>query len=335
MQKSRKREKQHYVPQLLLRNFSFKGKGKVPQIHAFDKKDNKTFQTGVDNVLAEGKFYDLSLYSAEASFSKLESLIEPIFTKIITEKDISALTDEERSAMSVFVMAQHLRVKSFRTQSKEMFQGVIKKFGINQDLKEDLEKQLSHSNEDVKDFSLQFIQENLAEMSDYILNKDWHLLETNPNTPFWIGDNPVTMHNENKQKLFSNIGFGVQGIQVYLPLSSTLTLMFWCPSIKAELEEVFNENFKALKDLQVRHAMANEDVSEAINNLSMLLEGTEKIIKAINSGKPKLASEENVEFYNSLQVHYAERYILSNKPNFLLAESMISDGATTKKWTLA
>ncbi len=335
MQKSRKREKQHYVPQLLLKNFSFKGKGKISQIHAFDKKDNKTFQTGVNNVLAEGKFYDLSLYSAEASFSKLESLIEPVFTKIITEKDISALTKEERGAVSVFVVAQHLRVKSFRTESQEMFQGIIKKFGINQDVKECLEEYLSHSNEDVKDFSLQFIQENLAEMSDYILNKDWHLVETNPNAPFWIGDNPVTMHNENKPKLFSNIGFGVQGIQIYLPLSSTLTLMFWCPSIKAELEESFNKNSTALKDLQVRNVMANEGVSEAINNLSILLEGAAKIIKAINSSKPTLASEENVEFYNSLQVHYAERYILSDKPNFLLAESMINEGVATKKWTLA
>ncbi|PCJ95122.1 MAG: hypothetical protein COA45_12400 [Zetaproteobacteria bacterium] len=334
MQNRGKRENQHYVPQLLLRNFSFKGNGKVPQVHVFDKKDEKTFQTGVNNVLAEGRFYDLTKYSAEASFSKLESSLEPILTKIITERDISSLTDDEKVWVSVFVMAQYLRVKSFRTDAQEMLQGIVEKFGKIPDFTD----KLSNSNEDVKDFSLKFIQENLSEMSGYILNKDWYILETKESSPFWIGDNPVTLHNENKSELYGNIGFGVQGIQIYLPLSSTLTLMFWCPSIKAELEGLLEKYSKMLNDFMVQQVMENKALYEqrgSINSLQKLMDDTKKIVEAIKLGKPKLASKENVEFYNSLQVYYAERYILSNKCEFSLAESMIKDGAGTKKWTFS
>jgi hypothetical protein len=50
---------QHFVPQLLLRNFAT-GSRRNKQIWVFDKQTGKEFRTAVRNVATEGGFYDLS-----------------------------------------------------------------------------------------------------------------------------------------------------------------------------------------------------------------------------------------------------------------------------------
>jgi Short chain fatty acids transporter len=67
-----------------------------------------------------------------------------------------------------------------------------------------------------------------------LLNKDWYPLETKPEHPLYVSDNPVVPENRTEFGPYGNIGLTVFGIQMYLPLSSTLMLAMYCPSIREQ-----------------------------------------------------------------------------------------------------
>ena len=73
---------QHYVPQLVLRNFTV-GDGK--QIYVFDKQDEKSFITNIRNIAAETGFYNFDVkefkFTIEPALSDLESNIYVAFEK--------------------------------------------------------------------------------------------------------------------------------------------------------------------------------------------------------------------------------------------------------------
>ena len=66
----------------------------------------------------------------------------------------------------------------------------------------------------------------------HLLNKTWLLFETKPAVPFYISDNPVALQNEDasRKPVRRNLGVAVRGIQIYLPMSNTLVLAFFCRS---------------------------------------------------------------------------------------------------------
>ena len=55
------------------------------------------------------------------------------------------------------------------------------------------------------------------------------------------------------------------------------------------------------------------------------LSRNEHMMTQIAEGRPIACSPENVMFLNSLQVQWAERYLMSWQPKFSLAERMIAD----------
>src|SRR5688572_25565803 len=116
---------QHYVPRLLLKNFS----SKQSHIWVFDKlnkaKDwNFIKERPISKVASEQYFYDINPSFEEGSYeyelSKIEREIEPIITKIIQSKDLSSITAVEKKRFSVFIALQQLRTKSSLNYFKEL-----------------------------------------------------------------------------------------------------------------------------------------------------------------------------------------------------------------------
>jgi hypothetical protein len=82
----------------------------------------------------------------------------------------------------------------------------------------------------------------------------------------------------------------------------------WCPSHRQvlvngieRLERVSKSNFDAL----------------------VLAADAVEIIKAIKTGQPLNAKPENVEFFNSLQILYSERFVFSSQNDFSLLKDML------------
>ncbi|MBI5114870.1 DUF4238 domain-containing protein [Candidatus Poribacteria bacterium] len=73
------------------------------------------------------------------------------------------------------------------------------------------------------------------------LGKERVLFETTRKHPFFISDNPIVLQNEMNQGPYSGLGVAAPGIEIYLPISSTLCLGLFCPSVAEEFQITYEK----------------------------------------------------------------------------------------------
>lgn len=301
----------HYVPRFLLKNFTY---GKKSRVYVFDKKDQKQFETNVRNIASQTGFYNINFkgisISFEESFSKLESICSKIIKKIVKEVSLSSLSEDEKRHLSIFIVTQHLRTPNARTRIYEYSKLLEEKFiemGFDPN---NIDNFKPIDKKEANIISLNLLTD-LELYLPHLVNKDWILLKGNKSNPFYISDNPIAMQNIS-DSMRGSIGFGVDGIEIYLPLSSTLTLALYCPSIINWMKQAY-ESTKG--SIEIGRMFVEN------------LERFEEFIEALEVGSPVQIDEENIINLNSLQVYYAERQIYSSNNNFNLAYDMINDNS--------
>ena len=329
-----KAEIQHYVPRMHLERFAVRPDRDKLQVHVFDKQKSRTFRTSIGNIAAERQYYDFehegNKISLEDSMSEMEGHASEAFDNLLENESLPALSGDELTWIKIFIVVQHLRTPHFR-------QGML---DINASLKEKVEK-LGHDPESVEgwspfgdenDLKLQanvFLVDSLSEFAATLDDKAAILLKTRPKNPFWTSDNPVTMHNNNNFGPYGNIGLAVPGIEIYLPLSPTLTLGIWCPKHAAQIVDDFEKlkkNRQHLAALRTLGRNVNRDeLGEGIAAHDKLIEKKLPILVALEQGTPAFCSEENVAFLNHLQIVWSSRFVISQTDSFDLAEEMIGD----------
>ena len=106
---------QHYVPRLLLRNFTYDAKKRMVQ--AYDKHESRSFPTNIINFAAEGSFYDFELegkmYSLESVCQKIEDAATPLVKNAIENKVIETTKENapHRASMAIFMSLQLFRTR--------------------------------------------------------------------------------------------------------------------------------------------------------------------------------------------------------------------------------
>ena len=329
---------QHYVPKMLLRNFGF-GKKNNPKIHAFDKHEGKfgrafKHPTAIRNVAAESGFYDFEVgdrtASIESTLAFLEYKTASAFKKLFEEKNLGALTDEDKAWISVFVASQHVRGRHFRESTIKLDEAISEKVRKTGGDPNDVKGWRPFKDEnELKAFASMFLLKSSKEFSEAISGKAWVLLETSAQMPFWIGDNPVAMHNDEDFGPYGNIGLLVPGIQIYLPLSPTLTLGMWCPQMVQKIFDEIDEAKKTLNEIKMLRVMMptvnQAEAKVSIAQCEAKLKYSEQLRKGIETSAPVPCVKENVTFMNSLQVAWAYRFIMSDRGDFSLAELMIKE----------
>jgi hypothetical protein len=311
---------QHYVPRFLLRNFCA---GARPRIWAYDKSTGKSFETTVDNVAAERNFYETkigdSILSLEERLSKLESKASVIIDRIVQDRSIGGLSGDDRIEIAAFVATQMLRGPHAREHVKALgdaVRGTLAKRGVDQESIERLLPDLSP--DQAKGLALASLR-SAEEFAPHIVNKSWLLFKTDPATPLYISDNPVGLQNlvEKATPLTGNLGLAVLGIEIYLPIASTLSLGFYCRSH----EQVIREGVERCRI----NTIHSPDLP--IPHFGELLKWT----RAFRTGVALDLELDNVVNQNSLQVRQAERYVYSNVPDFALVENMIAKQSMYRK----
>jgi uncharacterized protein DUF4238 len=328
-----RQENQHYVPRMLLRNFAFEGRGKQLQIHVFDKRTDRAFATGIGNIVAERGFYDFpeSEQSFEPALAELEANTSVAVRKLLEARRLDALAGGEALWLATFVGAQHLRARNFREAARDLNDAIeerVRRLGSDPDRVRGWTP--FKNDEDVKVFSLMMFAKANRELSETLFAKQWVLFETTPANPFWLSDNPVALHNDRDFGLYGNIGFKVPGIQIYLPLSPTLLLALWCQSHEEVFRKASREgraSFDEVRNLLRRTQGFRAEVDEVVlREIERKFFGNlEAMLANIDAGIPTMCSPNEVMFLNSLQVHYADRYLLSSTGEFDLARKMIAD----------
>lgn len=327
-------EIQHYVPRMLLSNFALSGNSKEPQVYVYDKHRKRVFRTNVANVAAERAFYDLDVaegvVSAEPALSEVESKARSTIEKIVLEETLGSLTDEDRSWLAIFLAAQKTRTRHFRESILDSDKQLVQ---FLRDRGADPQKIKNYKpftdEEEVKTFSTIFMIRNLPELAGHMLNKKWVLMRANPGSNFIIGDNPITMHNDLDFGPRGNLGLAVQGIQIHLPLSAKLTLALWCHSLADQISTGYDQAEKTVRTFDALLALGNNIDRQAI------LARKEQAIKiakrlradadSLKFGYPMQCNEDNMDFFNSLQARWAERFVMGSDRNFDIVERMLKD----------
>jgi hypothetical protein len=298
-------KKEHYVPKFLLRSFAI---NKDDQIYVFDKLTERVFKSNIGNVASEKRFYDIVVkdyvFSLEPSLSDLESDASEIIRKIIYFQNINRISEDEKIKLSSFIAIQIQRGKQAR-------QNLI-------DASKLLEQRLGEMGIDPKDvvnfepldeegakLNAMLMVSNYQELVPYIYNKWWLLLKTPKMRPFYISDNPVVMQNLFDHSPRGNLGLAVKGIEVYLPLSKTLTLGLYCRSHEVYIRE-------SVKKLNLIKKHDKDFVPQNKKSYDVLM----RLWNGLQSGSAIQITETNLLNLNSLQVGYSYRFTFSSKEDF-------------------
>ncbi len=218
---------QHYVPQFLLKNFSSR---ENKFIWAYDKNEkysvqNQIKERPIKKVASEEHFYDQfknnKIGSYEYSLQQVENTTAPIIEKIIETKKLNDLSEEEKRTLSFFITLQNLRTKGHLLQTETSMKTISKQ------LKDKTNIEVPYIDSKKIWFS---VLEESTNFYQILINKVWMLSESN--NSFLLSDNPVTLQNTTDiSKIRGTLGLDSYGIEIYLPLSPSITLCLFCEKL--------------------------------------------------------------------------------------------------------
>lgn len=331
---------QHHVPQLLQKAFALAGKGKKHQVCVFDKHAARSFRAATENVFAERDFntfeVDGAVLCLEDYMGAIENLAAPVIRKLVDARKLGVLTSADREVLYTFVALQKVRGVALREQMADMTT-VLKQRIRRSGGDPEAIPQFRGSDQPgaVKLSALSFVRDHVQEFTRYIAEKNLLLFEACQGEEFLLGDNPVTWHNHRDMGPYGNLGLMVPGIELYLPLAPTLMLSLLCPSIVPKWREEHKDLTTAAKQAAVVSVIgigqAAEDARIRRPELEAKAANRERMIDLFDRGLPLDTTRENMEWFNSLQVSQAERYLVSASGNFDLARRMIADSPRYRK----
>jgi uncharacterized protein DUF4238 len=219
---------QHYVPRFLLRNHA---SGKKDQLWAFDKQTRREFRSAVKNLAAESRFYDfetpIGVASLEDALSRVESRARAIVQGLCRSRLVAGLSEHDRISLSLFLATQFLRTQAPREFQRDLLEALRYRFKDEQ-VGGELKRMLEDADEEShKTVALQVLA-SAPKYIPFFMDKFWILLEAGASDPFFLSDNPVALANQRDFKPMGNLGLGVPGIEIYLPIAPNLTLGMLC-----------------------------------------------------------------------------------------------------------
>jgi len=305
---------QHYVPRFLLRRF---GIGKKDRLFVFDKHADTTFASSAAKLAAKNNFYDFDFMgepvTVEPTLARIESVASVHIARVVKNRKLNLNDPEERGELAAFFAIQMVRTPAVLAMHRDVFSKMeswLRAEGAPEHLFAP-DAQVGGGENAERAMMARSICNAPIDFGPTLINKDWVLFQTDNKHPYLIGDHPLTMHNGVEREGRGNIGVAVEGIEIYFPLAPNLALGIWCPSHRKMLENSLR-NIDSL----VSTSNTEKDWSQAKSEVMEILE-------ALQTGEPLQSNPENVEFFNSLQIATAERFVFSSIDDFSLVKEMI------------
>jgi hypothetical protein len=221
---------QHYVPKFYLRHFSVNSIGK--EIRLFNIKSEKFVPTASLKHQASSNFFYGKDGRVENQLSKLEGLLARAVLEVIKTQDRPKYFSRTHVELLNFAISTDLRNPIRKLIFEKLNEGVLKKilstdprFKDNPDFVKAIEMiEIVPNNSSI--YSLSYIR-NAVEIT---LDLHFKLLINKTAIPFVTSDNPVIRYNqflEEKSTSNSITGFGLQGLQMFIPLNENILLLFY------------------------------------------------------------------------------------------------------------
>jgi len=317
-------QNQHYVPRFILRHFL--ANDQKEQVAVYDKHTDRTFTTAIKNIMAERRFHDFTFEDWTVSYenivSRVEEVVLPTYSRVVAEGRLRR-TNEEKANLALLIAFQFMRTKSHRNIAQELEGEIRKKVEGMGGRMEDLEGWKPSTEDDIKREHLQDLQRNVGRYAKIIAEKHIFLSNASKGRGFYLGDNPVCLNNGRDFGPYGNLGLAVPGIEMYLPLTSDLMLAAWCPSIipsmRGSLAKAKASHESDLLTEVMAGRLNGEAMRTALSQMEPYYQQTEQKIATFEGNDPVNSDTENMDFYNSMQMRYAHRYVISKHADFDLA----------------
>ena len=240
--------RQHFIPQFYLKNF-----GNI--IYCYDKKNKTKFATNPKNIAVKSDFYGgeyEEFPSLEKEFSKIENNHSHAIKNLIKKKNYYSLNHMDKLNVCGFLGFQYLRGEQQKIDIKLMtdatldimFHKIIPK-----------ELKIALSEDSITAFQLNIIKD-FRKFAVFFFKMNLIVFENHTNIPFWTSDNPLAKQNEYDKHPFGTLGVLNRGIEIHVPLTPTLCIVAYDPTVFKykietqgfyEKQAVIRENFLQLR----------------------------------------------------------------------------------------
>lgn len=326
---------QHYVPKLLLRGFLSRDarRARQMQVHVFDFENERPFPASIDKIMGETRFNDFwvdeeTLASIEPWTHRIESHVAPLVQRIRAEKTLER-TSEEFGDLSLLVAFQFLRTKGMRMLPERLdaqMREHVRSMGL------DATRIQGLFDLDAEGLKRQHIRHQLQSIQKYteiIAEKEFFLMTAPAGHSFYIGDNPVVLHNDEPKTLHTGqLGIAADYIQIYLPLSSDVLLCAYDRAVLVSMMKAADADRDKFAGYALAKLMAGHITAAQMKNAIETARDRDPVavmIKAIKRGQPIAIGPEQVQFYNSLQALFAHRFVIDPDDSFAVARDVIGE----------
>jgi len=250
------KKNQHYIPKFYLRNFSYRNNKK--QIGIFNIKNqfyysranlkhqgSKNFFYGTDGII-------------EDKLSVIEGDLARIIREILETNVLPKKESKDHINLLSFVALTDLRNPVRIEGIKTMFQETANRIR-EVDADADLERFVPAMTHE-KTIALSF--SGLNEVVSTILDLEYKLLLNKTSRPFISSDFPIVKYNqylEAKKWPQSKTGYGLVGLQIFIPLSSEIAILFFD-------SDIYKVGYKKHKT----YSITKEDDIESLNILQLI-----------------------------------------------------------------
>lgn len=240
--------RQHFVPQFYLRNFG-------SELYCYDKTTDVKFKTTPKNIAVKQDFYGgeyEGIPSLETVFSQLETRHAVAIQNLIEKKDYYKLSTDHKLAVCEFLSFQYLRTEEARKGITNVLESAYKLIG-SKIIPENLKVKVTEKGSVGMHLDLMGEYRRFATL---FLNMKFSVFSNKTEIPFWTSDNPISKQNEYDMNPYGNLGIINKGIEIHLPLTSTLCLYALDPTVfypESNFKEistkqhVIRENFLQLR----------------------------------------------------------------------------------------
>jgi hypothetical protein len=287
-------DRHHYVPRLLLRNFTHDKSRQ--RLFIFDKQRGRSFPGSVDDIGQEHGFNDILLpdgriFPFEPVISGVDHDATGPLWRLLDGRLVPSRNSEDRRILAEFIAVQRLRGPNSRKLFECLNQVCVDTLGADSEAAKLAGAAADYTPAQAAFESTAAMMTMVPALADSVLAKEWLMIEAHSGIGhFCISDNPIVLDNERQSEVMGTIGFDVEGIEISIPLSSSITLFMICP-LKAR-----------------EYAAANPSVG-----------------KAIEFGRPLQCDAQMVDYCNRQQIAFAERFVYQRHNDFQLAQEMLRE----------
>lgn len=204
-------ENQHWVPKLLLKPFA----DVDGRVYRLDIQTDQISKPPPRKAASSSGFNDFQIegeiVSFEARLEKIETKAAPVLKRITNARTLAGLTFKERKRVSDFIAVQSFRTEAFYK-------------GLEGDLRRGQFGPL-----------FQRLWESAFMLSAQIEARHWALMVIDGDGIFYLGDQPVVLQRTRDPKDGSNLGFDVEGVEAFMPLSPKCAVYLPCRSVSDEI----------------------------------------------------------------------------------------------------